>query len=156
MQTIQNRNSWLKQIHQKEIYGGYFAVVPSGRAGAISIQWRLDFSSRILFFTLFQTAVSTGSFRVANDLLVGDAGSRVINYQANTDNWSGNHGFNHYAPSFSSTNHWVSGREQSKSAESMFQFHRIVENKISADNDPEPNRSPIFTEIRILQNNAEG
>ncbi len=155
MQTLHYRNSRLKQIHLKEIYGGYFAAVPSGGGGEFGSKGRLDFGKCIFFFT-FQTAISIGAFRVANDLLIGDASIRVINNQAYTNYWSSNLGFNQKSPRFSSADNWESVLEQNESAERMFQFHRIIENKISSDTDPEPNRSLIFTENRILLNNAEG
>ena len=115
MQTLQYRKSRLKQIHHKEIYGGYFTAVPSGGGGEFSIKGSLDFGKRFFFFT-FQTAISIGAFRVANDLLIGDASIRVINNQAYTNNWASNLGFNQNSPRFSSTNNWESVLEQNESA----------------------------------------
>lgn len=149
MQTIENRFSQPKDIHDKETNEGYFAAAPSGGGGVLSMKWGLDFKERICSSFPTQISRSTGAFRVANDLMIGDASIRVNKHHFSSNYWFGNLDFHGNLPRSSTNKNWLSVLMQIDSAERKLQTHRVVGNILTTHTEPEWNRTPIFAKNHI-------
>jgi hypothetical protein len=150
MQTFANRLSRLKDIHDKETKEGYFAASPSGGGGVLSITWGLDLRQRICSSFPNQPSRSAGELRIANYLIIGDAGILVNERHSSSNYWFGNLEFHENIHGSSSNKYWASGHRQIGSAERNFSSHRVGGNILTSKTEPVSNRSPIFAKNRIL------
>ena len=150
MQTLEIRLSQLIDIHEKETQEGYFAACPSGGGGVLSITWGLDLKQRICSSIPTQPSRSAGEFRVADDLIIGDAGILANQHHSSSNYWFGNLEFHENLHRSSSNKYWASVHRQIGSAERNFSSHRVGGNILTSKTEPVSNRSPIFAEKRIL------